>query len=78
MRRPLDTAARLKQAGLLTAVPFVLLIGPALGYYLGISLEARWAIAPWGMGAGIVLGLLASARVTIQLIREAQALDSDA
>ena len=68
----------MKQAGLLTAIPFVLLVGPALGYYLGTSLEARFSLAPWGMGAGIVLGLLASARVTIQLIREAQQLNSDA
>ncbi len=78
MRRRPDAAARLKQAGLLTAIPFVLLVGPALGYYLGTSLEARFNHAPWGMGAGIVLGLLASARVTIQLIREAQQLNSDA
>lgn len=66
----------MKQAGLLTAIPFVLLVGPALGYYLGTLLEARFSLAPWGMGAGIVLGLLASARVTIQLIREAQQLNS--
>lgn len=73
-----QVAGRLKQAGLLTAIPFVLLVGPAVGYYLGTSLEARFGHAPWGMGAGIVVGLLASARVTIQLIREARQLDSDA
>lgn len=68
---------RLKQAGLLTAIPAVLLVGPAVGYYLGVALEARWPIAPWGMGLGILFGLLASARVTAQFIRQAQELNSD-
>ena len=65
----------IRQAGLLTAIPFVLLIGPAIGYYLGSALDRRWPLAPWGMGGGIVFGLLASARVTIELIREAKALN---
>ena len=66
----------LQQAGLLTAIPFVLLVGPVLGYYLGAAADRRWALAPWGMTGGIMLGLLSSARVTIQLIRQAQALQS--
>lgn len=68
----------LRQAGLLTAIPFVLLVGPTLGYYLGTALDRRWSHAPSGMIGGIVLGLLASARVTIQLIRQARELNRDA
>ena len=67
-----DAAARLRQAGLLTAIPFVLLVGPTLGYYLGSALDRRWPLAPWGMGLGIVVGMLASARVTAQLIQQAR------
>lgn len=67
----------LKQAGLLTAIPFVLLVGPVLGYYLGTALDRRWSFAPWGMGVGILLGLLASGRVTIQLIQQAKDLQQD-
>ena len=70
MRSELPT--QLRQAGLLTAIPFVLLVGPAIGYYLGTALDHRWSHAPWGMGGGIVFGLLASARVTIQLIQQAR------
>ncbi len=67
----------MKQAGLLTAIPFVLLTGPLIGYYLGAALDRRWAWAPWGMGAGIVLGLIASARVTIDMIRQASDMTRD-
>ena len=67
----------LRQAGLLTAIPAVLLIGPALGYYLGAAVDHRWPYTPWGMGLGIVFGLLASARVTAQLIRQAQQINEE-
>lgn len=70
-RRP-ELAVLLKQAGLLTTIPFVLLAGPTLGYFLGSALDARWAHAPWGVGLGVTVGLLASARVTIQLIQQAR------
>ena len=69
-------AIRLQQAGLLTAIPFVLLVGPAIGYYLGTALDHRWSLTPWGVGVGIGMGLLASARVTAQLIRQARELDA--
>ena len=62
----------LQQVGLLTAIPFVLLVGPVLGYYLGTALDRWWAWAPWGMGLGIVLGFLASGRVTAQYIRQSK------
>lgn len=68
----------LKQAGLLTAIPFVLLTGPVGGYYLGSAADHRFGWAPWGMGLGIALGLIASARVTIQMIRQAGQMHDDA
>ena len=68
----------LQQAGLLTAIPFVLLVGPALGYYFGYALDQRWRHAPWGVGVGVVFGLIASARVTIQMIRQAERFNKDA
>ena len=65
----------LQQAGLLTAIPFVLLVGPALGYALGTAIDRRWSTAPWGLGIGLVFGLLASARVTMQFIQQASQLN---
>lgn len=67
----------IQQAGLLTAIPFVLLVGPGLGYYLGMRIDQRWRSAPWGMDVGIVLGFIASVRVTIQFIRQAKELGDD-
>ena len=75
-RQKAEGSSRLQQAGLLTAIPFVLLVGPILGYYLGSALDQRWRSPPWGMVGGIVLGLLSSARVTIQLIQQARRLNS--
>lgn len=59
----------------MTAIPFVLLVGPAFGYYLGSALDHRWLYAPWGMVGGIVLGLGASLRLTAQLITRASDVD---
>ena len=70
-----DPSRRVQQAGLLTAIPIVLLVGPALGYALGTALDARWPYSPWGMGGGIVLGLAASLRVTLQLIKRSSEID---
>jgi F0F1-type ATP synthase assembly protein I len=62
---------------LLTAIPFVLLVGPALGYVLGNAVDHRWpSVSPWGMTIGILLGLAASGRETAQLIRQARDLQS--
>ena len=77
MVKRLRPSQRLQQAGLLTAIPFVLLVGPALGYCLGTALDHRWPYPPWGMTVGIVFGLLASARVTIDLIRQARDMTND-
>ncbi len=71
-RQQTELSLRLQQAGLLTGIPFVLLVGPALGYYLGSRLDSRWSHAPWGVALGTLIGFAASARVTIQLIRQAR------
>ena len=80
-RRPESTDRRsvwLIQAGLLTAIPVVLLVGPALGYLAGAWLDQRWSLEPWGTALGIVLGLAASGRSTAQIIRQARDAQSNA
>ncbi len=66
----------LKQAGLLTAIPFVLLVGPTLGYYLGTVLDRHWRYAPWGVGIGVIFGFASSGKAIADLIRQSKDLDS--
>jgi len=70
-----EPSSWLQQAGLLTAIPIVLLVGPVLGYYLGTAADRRWASDPWGLAVGIALGLAASLRVTLQMIRRSSEMD---
>ena len=77
VKQRLEPAKRLQQVGLLTAIPFVLLTGPVIGYYLGALVDHRWSAAPWGIGIGLIMGLVSSARVTIQLIRQSQDLSNE-
>ena len=72
MPRHVSPSRLARQVGLLTAIPFVLLVGPALGYYLGSGADHRWNIAPWGTAVGVILGLMSSAQVTAQFIRQAR------
>lgn len=77
MPRRVSPSRVARQIGLLTAIPFVLLVGPALGYYIGNAADHRWGIAPWGMVVGILFGFASSARVTAQFIRQARDASSD-
>ena len=64
----------LVQAGILTTIPVVMVVGPLIGYYLGYVLDRRWSSAPWGMTVGLILGLLASFREVLVLLKRAKAL----
>ena len=58
-----------RQVGILTAIPFVLLTGPALGYLLGDWLDERLGTAPALLILCLLLGFAASGRETYRLIR---------
>jgi len=60
---------QLKQLGILTTVPFILLAGPLVGFGLGTWIDRKAGSEPWGMVAMITLGFVASAREVIRLIR---------
>lgn len=77
MAKRRESSCRLQQVGLLTAIPFVLLVGPALGYVLGTAIDRHWSSAPWGMTIGIVLGFAASVRTVIQLIQQSRTLEDE-
>ena len=56
---------------MLTTIPFVLLSGPVIGFFIGDYIDKRFGTAPWFMVALVILGLIASARQTIQIINRA-------
>ncbi len=62
----------LRQVGILTVIPLLLVAGPLLGYTLGRFVDAKLESAPWGLIVGILLGFVASVRETASLIRKAQ------
>ncbi|PIQ83933.1 MAG: hypothetical protein COV75_04855 [Candidatus Omnitrophica bacterium CG11_big_fil_rev_8_21_14_0_20_63_9] len=77
MAKRREPSSRLQQVGILTAIPFVLLVGPALGYYLGTAVDHRWSSEPWGMTIGVILGLAASVRSVAQFIQQSRKLEDD-
>lgn len=73
MKRPAaERAGRwLRPVGLLTAIPFVLLVGPLLGYFIGDWLDRKWGTEPYLMIVFITLGFVAAGREVWGLIKRA-------
>jgi F0F1-type ATP synthase assembly protein I len=68
---PEKTGRWLRPIGLLTAIPFVLLFGPLIGYFIGDWLDKRFGTEPWLMTIFVVLGFVAAGREVWGLIRRA-------
>ena len=62
---------RARQIGALTSVPFILLLGPLIGYFTGHWIDHKAGTTPFGTAIFIALGFAASVRETIRLIRQA-------
>jgi ATP synthase protein I len=73
MKRPAaERAGRsLRPVGQLTAIPFVLLVGPVLGYFIGDWLDRKWGTEPYLMILFITLGFVAAGREVWGLIKRA-------
>jgi hypothetical protein len=59
----------LREVGIYTTIPMLLLAGPALGYWLGLQAQNRWGHDPWFAVGGAVFGLAASIRQIVKVIR---------
>ena len=59
-----DTQRRkqFREIGTYTAIPMMMIVGPALGYGLGYLAEQRWGHAPWFTVGGCIFGLAAAVR----------------
>ena len=70
-RRDDDTDRRgLRDVGIYTTIPMLLLAGPALGYWLGLQAQNRWGHDPWFAVGGAIFGLLAAFRQIFKVIRQ--------
>lgn len=61
---------QIKQLGVLTTIPIILLIGPAVGFYAGGWIDRKFHIYPWFTIILIGLGFAASAREVTRLLKE--------
>jgi ATP synthase protein I len=63
----------LKTAGLLLAIPTLLIVSPIVGWFVG-HLADRWLRSdPWGGIIGLLLGFAAGGRETYRIYRRYQA-----
>ena len=66
-----ETGRWLRPVGLLTAIPFVIMFGPLIGYFVGEWLDRKLDTEPYLMVTLIVLGFIASGREVWGLIKRA-------
>ncbi|HLG29232.1 MAG TPA: AtpZ/AtpI family protein [Candidatus Brocadiales bacterium] len=59
---------KLRQLGLYTTIPALLLVGPALGYFIGEYLDRFFNTSPWLMIFFIVIGGIASVKQIIAFL----------
>ncbi len=65
-------SAGLRSAGLLLAVPTLLIVSPLLGAFLGNLLDRRLGTSHWLAGLGLVLGFVAAGRETWRIVKRSQ------
>ena len=64
--------SQVKQIGLVTTIPILLVAGPALGYFLGNWIDRKAGFFPWGSIAGIAVGFIAAVREMVRIARVLQ------
>jgi hypothetical protein len=71
-RRRNDPESRrnMRDIGIYTAIPIMLGVGPALGWYLGHLARQRWDGPVWWEVAGTLLGLASAIRQVYKTIKQ--------
>ena len=59
----------LRTAGLLLAIPTLLIVSPLVGFFLGGWLDRRFGTSPWLGIIGLILGFAAAGRETYRIYR---------
>lgn len=59
----------LKQLGVLTTIPILLLAGPAVGYFIGAWIDRKFQCYPWVTIIFVFLGFTAAGREIVRLLK---------
>ncbi len=62
--------SQVKQLGLLTVIPILLLAGPAVGFMMGGWLDRKFHIYPWMTILFLILGFIAAGREITRLLKQ--------
>lgn len=62
--------SQVKQLGVLTAVPLILLIGPLVGFFIGGWIDRKFQFYPWFTILFLILGFVAAGREISRLLRQ--------
>ena len=71
-RKKQDLIRLVRQAGILTSIPMVLVGGPTLGFLIGRFLDRRFSSDPWGVFGAVIVGMVAGLAETVRLIQKSQ------
>lgn len=66
-----DRGRQFRDIGIYTAIPMMMAIGPALGYWLGLQAEKKWGHEPWFSAFGALFGLAAAFRQIWIILKQA-------
>ena len=64
-----DEPSALRSAGLLLAIPTLLIVSPMVGFFVGGWVDRRFGTSPWIGIVGLVLGFVTAGRETYKIYR---------
>ena len=67
-----DIYTQIRQVGILTTIPIILVTGPLTGYFAGSWLDEKTQREPWFTAVLVVLGSVASGMQVMRLIQMVQ------
>jgi F0F1-type ATP synthase assembly protein I len=59
----------LRSAGMLLAIPTILIVSPLVGFFLGSLVDGRFGTSPWFVIIGLILGFVTAGRETYLIYR---------
>jgi F0F1-type ATP synthase assembly protein I len=62
--------SQVKQLGVVTVIPVILLVGPLVGYFIGGWIDRRFQLYPWFTVIFIILGFVAAGREISRLLKQ--------